>query len=172
MPTLRLATACTLTSLVSCALAGPVLAQSAAPVNKGSFRFGTPAVHTVKSACAIGMKNGDVLVVMTDAPIDCAGAARKPDPVDAVLNSGPVAARIHFTVKAGGTIEHVFLANVAGASTYTDDAHVTFKPGPRTPTNIAGAVTSGGVRKIHLYEGEREMQYDASFSTPVIKVAR
>lgn len=172
MPTLRLAMACALTSLVSCAMARPGFTQAAPPLNQGSFRFGTSAVHTVKTACAIGMKNGDVLVVMTDAPIDCAGAARKADPTDAVLNSGPVAARIHFTVKADGTIEHVFLANVTGASTYTDDAHVTFTAGPRTPTGIAGVVTSGGVRKIQVYEGEREMQYDVSFNTPVIKAAK
>jgi hypothetical protein len=157
---------------VSCAITGPGFAQAAPPLNHGSFRFGTPAVLTVKTTCAIGMKNGDVLVVMTDAPIDCAGAARKADPTDAALNSGPVAARIHFTVKAGGTVEHVFLANVTGASTYTDDAHVTFKAGPRTPTRIAGVITSGGVRKIQVYEGEREMQYDVSFDTPVIKAAK
>ena len=99
----------------------------------GTFRFETPAKLTVKSSCAIGMKNGDVLVVMTDAPIDCAAAAKSADPQDAVLNSGGVAARVHFTIKADGKLGPVFLANVAGASTYTDDTNGVLKAGPKTP---------------------------------------
>ncbi len=99
------------------------------------------------------MKNGDVLVVMTDAPINCAAAARSADPQDAVLNAGGIAARVHFTIKATGKLGPVFLANVSGASTYTDDAHGVLKAGPKTPTSIAGAVSSGGVHKVQVYSG-------------------
>ena len=73
-------------------------AQPAAGANHGTFRFETPAKLTVKASCAIGMKNGDVLVVMTDAPINCAVAAKSADPQDAVLNASGVAARVHFTI--------------------------------------------------------------------------
>lgn len=147
-------------------------AQSAPAANQGAFRFETPAKLTVKSSCAIGMKNGDVLVVMTDAPINCAAAAKSDDPQDAVLNSGGVAARVHFTIKAGGKLGPVFLANVAGASTYTDDTNGTLKAGPKTPASIAGTVTSGGVKKAYLYQGEREMEYDLTFNTPIVKAAK
>jgi hypothetical protein len=152
--------------------ASGVAAQSAQASNLGAFRFETPTKLTVKSSCAIGMKNGDVLVVMTDAPINCAAAAKSADPQDAVLNSGGVAARVHFTIKAGGKLGPVFLANVAGASTYTDDMNGTLKAGPKTPTTIAGTVTSGGVKKVHLYQGEREMEYDLTFNTPIVKAAK
>jgi hypothetical protein len=148
------------------------VAQPAATANQGAFRFETPAKLTVKSSCAIGMKNGDVLVVMTDAPIDCAKAARSNDPQDAVLNSGGVAARVHFTIKADGKLGPVFLANVAGASTYTDDANGTLKAGAKAPGRIAGTVTSGGVKKVVLYQGERAMEYDLTFDTPIVKAAK
>lgn len=147
-------------------------AQPAPAANQGTFRFEAPTRLTVKSSCAIGMKNGDVLLVMTDAPIDCAAAARRPDPQDAVLNAGGVAARAHFTIKADGRLGPVFLANVSGASTYTDDMHGVLKAGPKTPTSISGAVSSGGVRKVQLYSGPHDMEYDLTFSTPIVKAAR
>ncbi|MEO7274181.1 MAG: hypothetical protein ABIX28_12780 [Vicinamibacterales bacterium] len=119
------------------------------------------------------MKNGDVLVVMTDAPINCAAAAKAADPVDAVLNSPEVVkARVHFTIKANGTLGPIFLANVAGASTYSDDAHGSLKPGPKSATNIAGVVSSGGVRKIQLYQGPRDMEYTITFNTPIVKATK
>jgi hypothetical protein len=148
-------------------------AQTAPAANRGSFRFEGPAKLAVTSACAIGMKNGDVLVVMTDAPINCAAAAKAADPMDAVLNSREVVkARVHFTVKAKGTLSAVFLANVAGASTYSDDANGVLKPGPKSATTIAGAVSSGGVKKIQLYQGPSDMEYDVTFNTPIIKAAK
>lgn len=48
----------------------PGSAVSSAAANQGTFRFEGPAKLAVKSAVAIGMKDGDVLVVMTDAPIN------------------------------------------------------------------------------------------------------
>ena len=66
----------------------------------------------------------------------------------------------------------VFLANVSGASTYTDDMHGVLKAGPKTPTSISGAVSSGGVRKVQLYSGPHDMEYDLTFSTPIVKAAR
>ena len=148
------------------------VAQSAPTTNQGTFRFDKPAKLTVKSSCAIGMKNGDVLVVMTDAPINCAAAAKSDDPQDDVLNSGGVAARVHFTIKASGKLGPIFLADVAGASTYTDETNATLKAGPKTPTHVAGTVTSGGVKKVHLYQGERDMEYDLTFNTPIVKAAK
>jgi hypothetical protein len=147
-------------------------AQPAAGANQGTFRFEAPAKLSVKSSCAIGMKNGDVLVVMTDAPIGCAAAARSADPQDAVLNAGGVAARIHFTITAAGKLGPVFLANVSGASTYTDDAHGVLKPGPKSPSSIAGTVSSGGVHKVQLYSGAHDMEYDLTFNTPIVKAAK
>jgi hypothetical protein len=171
MTTIRFGLRASLASVFACLPLSGAVAQSTA-ANQGTFRFEKPAKLTVKSSCAIGMKNGDVLVVMTDAPINCAAAARSDDPQDAVLNSGGVAARVHFTIKAGGKLGPVFLADVAGASTYTDDANAILKAGPKTPTNIAGTVTSGGVKKVHLYQGEREMEYDLAFNTPIVKAAK
>jgi hypothetical protein len=152
--------------------ASGVAAQPAPTANQGTFRFETPAKLTVKSSCAIGMKNGDVLVVMTDAPIDCAAAAKSSDPQDAVLNSGGVAARVHFTISAAGKLGPVFLANVAGASTYSDDANGKLTMGPKSPASIAGTVTSGGVRKVTLYQGERDMEYELTFTTPIVKAVK
>jgi hypothetical protein len=143
--------------------------QPAPAANHGTFRFEAPARLAVKAACAIGMKNGDVLVVMTDAPIDCAAAAKSADPQDAVLNASGVAARVHFTIKAAGKLGPVFLANVSGASTYTDDMHGVLKAGPRTAGRIAGTVSSGGVHKVQLYSGAHDMQYGLSFDTPIVK---
>ena len=163
---------CGLAPALACLLATGAAAQPAATDNQGTFRFETPAKLTVKSSCAIGLKNGDVLVVMTDAPIDCAAAAKSADPQDAVLNSGGVAARVHFTIKAGGKLGQVFLANVAGASTYTDDTNGTLKAGPKTPGRIAGTVTSGGVKKIQLFQGAHDMEYDLTFNTPIVKAAK
>lgn len=156
-------------------LAGPRVSaapQPAPAANQGTFRFEGPAKLAVKSTCAIGMKNGDVLVVMTDAPINCAAAARSADPQDAVLNAGGVAARVHFTIKADGKLGPVFLANVLRASTYADGMHGVLKAGPKTPASIAGAVSSGGVRKVELYSGAHDMEYDLTFSTPIVKAAK
>jgi hypothetical protein len=152
--------------------AGPALAQPAPAANQGTFRFEAPARLTVKAACAIGLKNGDVLVAMTDKPIDCAAAAKSADPQDAVLNASGVAARVHFTIKATGKLGTVFLANVAGASTYSDDSHGVLKLGPKTPTSMAGTVSSAGVHKVQLYSGAHDMQYDLSFDTPIVKAAK
>jgi hypothetical protein len=162
----------TLCLACACLSSSGATAQSAAAANQGAFRFETPSTLTVKSSCAIGMKNGDVLVVMTDAPINCAAAAKRDDPQDAVLNSGGVAARVHFTIKVSGKLGPVFLANVAGASTYTDDANGILKAGARTPGSIAGTVTSGGVKRIRLFQGEREMEYSLTFNTPIVKAAK
>jgi len=153
---------------------GVSASQSQPPtsLNRGTFRFEAPATLTVKSSCAIGLKNGDVLVVMTDAPINCAAAAKSADPQDAVLNASGVAARVHFTVKADGKLGPVFLANVAGASTYTDDMHGVLKAGPKAPTTISGAVSSGGIKKIQVYSGARDMEYDLAFSTPIVKATK
>jgi hypothetical protein len=172
MTSIRLGFRVCLAALFACLPASVAAAQPAAAANQGAFRFETPARLTVKSSCAIGLKNGDVLVVMTDAPIDCAAAAKSNDPQDAVLNSGGVAARVHFTIKAGGKLGPVFLANVAGASTYTDDANGTLKAGAKAPGRIAGTVTSGGVKKVLLYQGERAMEYDLTFDTPIVKAAK
>ena len=164
---------CGVASIVACLSAAGAAAQTAPAANQGSFRFETPAKLSVKAACAIGMKNGDVLVVMTDVPINCAAAAKAADPMDAVLNSPEVVrARVHFTIKANGTLGAVFLANVAGASTYSDDANGSLKPGPKSATNVAGAVSSGGVKKIQLYKGPSEMEYDLTFNTPIVKAAK
>jgi hypothetical protein len=165
-----LASACA--CLPSSGAAAQSAAQPAAADNQGAFRFETPTKLTVKSSCAIGMKSGDVLVVMTDAPINCAAAAKRDDPQDAVLNSGGVAARVHFTIKANGKLGPIFLANVAGASTYSDDANGILKAGAKTPGHIAGTVTSGGVKKITLYQGARDMEYDLTFNTPIVKAAK
>jgi hypothetical protein len=151
--------------------AAPAVAQAPA-ANQGAFRFEAPARLAVKASCAIGMKNGDVLVVMTDTPIDCAAAARSADPQDAVLNAQGPAARVHFTIKANGTLGPVFLANVKGASTYTDDAHGTLKIGPKSAARIAGAVTSGGVHEVQLYSGAHDMEYELAFDAPIVKAAR
>lgn len=172
MPSIQFALRFCCASVFACLTASGAAAQSAPTTNQGVFRFETPARLVVKSACAIGMKNGDVLVVMTDAPINCAAAAKAGDPQDAVLNSGGVAARVHFTIKAGGKLGPVFLANVAGASTYSDDANGTLKMGPKTAASIAGTVTSGGVKKISVYQGEREMEYDLTFNTPIVKAVK
>jgi hypothetical protein len=150
----------------------PAAAQPAPAANQGTFRFEAPARLAVKASCAIGMKNGDVLVVMTDAPINCAAAAKSADPQDAVLNAAGVGARVHFTIKAGGKLGPVFLANVAGASTYTDDMHGVLKAGPKSPAGVAGSVSSGGVRKIQLYSGAHDMEYDLTFNTPIVKAAK
>jgi hypothetical protein len=162
-------------SLVSIC-AGPgvatALAQPAPAANQGTFRFEAPARLALKAACAIGLKNGDVLVTMTDVPIDCAAAAKKADPVDAVLNASGVAARVHFSIKADGKLGTVFLANISGASTYSDDRHGVLKPGPKTAGRIAGTVSSGGVHKVQLYSGAHDMQYDLSFDTPIVKAAK
>jgi hypothetical protein len=147
-------------------------AQPAPAANQGTFRFEAPARLTVKASCAIGMKNGDVLVVMTDAPINCAAAAKSADPQDAVLNASGVAARVHFTIKATGKLGPVFLANVSGASTWTDDMHGVLKAGPKTATSIAGTVSSAGVHKVQLYSGAHDMQYDLTFNTPIVKAAK
>jgi hypothetical protein len=147
-------------------------AQPAPAANQGTFRFEAPAKLAVKSSCAIGMKNGDVLVVMTDAPIDCAAAAKSADPQDAVLNARGVAARVHFTIKAAGKLGPVFLANVSGASTYTDDMHGVLKLGPKTAASVAGTVSSGGVHKVQLYSGAHDMEYDLTFDTPIVKAAK
>lgn len=154
------------------------LSASAAPAqpvptaNQGTFRFEGPAKLAVKAACAIGMKNGDVLVVVTDAPINCVAAAKSADPQDAVLNASGVAARVHFTIKATGKLGPVFLANVSGASTYTDDMHGVLKAGPKTSASIGGTVSSGGVRKVQLYSGAHDMEYDLTFNTPIVKAAK
>jgi hypothetical protein len=144
----------------------------AAGATRGTFRFEAPAKLTVSAACAIGLKNGDVLVVLTDAPIACAAAAKSADPQDAVLNAQGVKARVHFTVDATGKLGPVFLANVSGASTYTDDAHGVLKAGPKTAGKIAGAVSSGGVHKVQLHSGAHDMEYDLAFDTPIVKAAR
>ena len=167
----RFAVAAGFASLSAC-LGASAAAQPAPAANQGTFRFEGPARLTVKSSCAIGMKNGDVLVVMTDAPINCAAAAKSADPQDAVLNASGVAARVHFTVKANGKLGPVFLANVAGASTYTDDMHGVLKAGPKSPTSISGVVSSGAVRKVQLYSGAHDMEYSLAFDTPVVRASR
>ncbi len=159
-------------SLSACVGVSAATAQPAPTANQGTFRFEGPARLAVKSSCAIGMKNGDVLVVMTDAPIDCAAAAKSADPQDAVLNASGVAARVHFIIKATGKLGPVFLANVTGASTYTDDMHGVLKAGPKTPTSIAGAVSSGAVRKVQLYSGAHDMEYSLAFNTPIVKASK
>ena len=146
--------------------------EPAPAANHGTFRFETPAKLAVRSACAIGLKNGDVFVTMTDAPINCAAAAKSADPQDAVSNTGGVAARVQFTIKADGKLGTVFLANVSGASTYSDDTNGVLKAGPKTPTNIAGTVSSGGVKKAYLYKGPHDMEYDLTFNTPIVKAAK
>ena len=159
--------------LVTALSASGVAAQTAAAANQGGFRFETPAKLAVKSSCAIGMKNGDVLVVMTDVAVNCAAAAKADDPVDAVLNDkAPVKARVHFTVKSTGKLGPVFLANVAGASTYTDDMNGILKAGPKSATAISGTVSSGGIKKAQLYQGPRDMEYDLAFNTPILKAAK
>ena len=145
-----------------------VSAQPAPAANQGTFRFEAPAKLAVKASCAIGMKNGDVLVVMTDAPINCAAAAKSADPQDAALNASGVAARIHFTITATGKLGPVFLANVSGASTYTDDMHGVLKPGPKSPSSVAGTVSSGGIHKVQLYSGAHDMEYELTFNTPIV----
>jgi hypothetical protein len=171
MTAIRLAAAAVGLAIASASLP-PAAAQPASAGNHGTFRFDKPGKLTVKSSCAIGMTNGDVLVVMTDAPIDCAAAARSADPQDAVLNAGGVAARVHFTVKADGKLGTVFLANVSGASTYADDANGVLKAGPKSPTSVAGTVSSGGIKKAQLYAGPHDMEYDLTFNTPIVKAAR
>jgi len=164
---------CSLAVVLAVVSASGATAQPAATANQGAFRFETPTKLSVKSSCAIGMKNGDVLVVMTDAPVNCAAAAKADDPMDAVLNDkAPVKARVHFTIKSTGKLGPVFLANVAGASTYTDDMNGILKPGPKSATTIAGAVSSGGIKKAQLYQGPRDMEYDLAFNTPIIKAAK
>jgi hypothetical protein len=172
MTSTRFAVAAGLVTVVAGLLPSEAPAQPAPAANQGTFRFEAPAKLTVKSSCAIGMKNGDVLVVMTDAPINCAAAAKSADPQDAVLNAGGVAARVHFTIKANGKLGTVFLANVSGASTYSDDTNGVLKAGPKTPTSIAGTVTSGGVRKVQLYSGAHDMEYDLTFNTPIVKAVK
>jgi hypothetical protein len=59
-----------------------------------------------------------------------------------------VAARIHFTIKATGKLGLVFLANVSGASTYTDDMHGVLKPCRSRRPASAGTLSSGGIHKV------------------------
>ena len=168
----RLAVAVGFVSVSACLTVAAAGAQPAPAGNHGTFRFETPAKLTVKASCAIGMKNGDVLVVMTDAPIDCAAAAKSANPVDAVGNTGGVAARVRFTIKADGKLGTVFLANVSGASTYSDDQNGVLKAGPKSPTSIAGTVSSGGLKKAYLYAGPHDMEYELTFDTPIVKAVK
>ena len=77
-----------------------------------------------------------------------------------------------FTIKADGKLGTVFLANVSGASTYSDDQNGVLKAGPKSPTKIAGTVSSGGIKKAYLYAGPHDMEYELTFDTPIVKAAK
>ena len=44
------------------------------------------------------------------------------------------------------------------------------KPYPDLVVEVT--VTSGGIRKITLFQGERDMEYDLTFNTPIVKAAK